>query len=372
MDVFSVSQVNQIVKGLLDGDRRLSGVTVRGEASNYRVYPSGHHYFTLKDSESVLKCVMFRSAAQQVRFRPADGMKLIVTGRVSVYPRDGQYQLYAEAMQPDGAGSLMLAYERLKARLDAEGLFDPRRKKPLPRFPRRIALVTSPAGAAVRDMLRILGRRWPLCAVLVVPVRVQGEEAPGEIAAGLDAVNAGKLADIIITGRGGGSLEDLWAFNDEQVARAIFRSEIPVVSAVGHEPDVTIADYVADVRAATPSNAAELCVPDRAEWTRKLSALRLKSPQNLIEERRLRLDHALRRVQNAGARVLSRRRAVLDALAAKLTALDPTAVLRRGYALVYTGDGQLTIDNGQLTIGERVTVRLAKGGFTAEVETLIP
>ena len=263
--VLSVSQISQYIKGRMDQDELLSGVLIRGEISNYKMYPSGHHYFTLKDSQSALRCVMFRGDAERMRFRPENGMQVIAAGRITVFPRDGQYQLYCVQLTPEGAGDLQLAFEQRKEMLDREGLFDEGHKKSLPRFPERIALVTSPAGAAVRDMLRILKARWPQTGVLVVPVRVQGEEAAEEIAAAIDYVNYYRLADLIITGRGGGSMEDLWAFNEEVVARAIYRSDIPVISAVGHEPDVTIADFVADLRAATPSNAAELAVPDRAE-----------------------------------------------------------------------------------------------------------
>ncbi len=240
--VYTVSQVNEYVKSLLDGDGVLGGLYVKGELSNYKMYPSGHHYFSMKDSEGAIRCVMFRREAAGLRFRPENGMKVVAFGRVTVFPRDGQYQLYVSALIPDGVGDLHVAFEQLKAKLYAQGLFDPAHKRPLPRYPGRIALVTSPAGAAVRDMLRILKARWPMAEAAVVPVRVQGAEAPAEIAAAIAWVNRWRAADLIITGRGGGSMEDLWAFNEEIVARAIFDSEIPVISAVGHEPDVTIAD----------------------------------------------------------------------------------------------------------------------------------
>ena len=250
----SVTALNQYIKGLLDRDRLLSQVLVRSEISNYKVYPSGHHYFSLKDAESSIRCVMFRLEAGTLRFRPENGMKVVVTGRVSLFPRDGVYQLYCSRMVPDGVGELAFAFEQLKNRLYREGLFDSAHKQPIPSFPHTIALVTSPAGAAVRDMIRILGTRWPLAEVLVVPVRVQGEEAPMEICQALELINLCHMADLIITGRGGGTMEDLWAFNEEAVARAIYRSEIPVISAVGHEPDVTIADFVADRPPPTAQN----------------------------------------------------------------------------------------------------------------------
>ena len=262
--IFTVSEVNQFIKDLLDNVPPLQEVLLRGEISNYKLYPSGHHYFTLKDSQCSLKCVMFRGSAARLRFRPESGMQVIASGRISVYPRDGAYQLYCTGLTPEGAGDLSVAFEQLKEKLRKEGLFDETHKKPLPPYPRRIAIVTSPAGAAVHDMIRILRRRYPIAKVLLLPVRVQGTEAPAEIAGAIRYANAHGLADVLITGRGGGSLEDLWAFNDERVARAIYDSDIPVISAVGHEPDVAISDFVADRRASTPSNAAEIAVPDMA------------------------------------------------------------------------------------------------------------
>ena len=249
--IFSVSEANNFIKALLDRVPQLQEIFVRGEISNYKLYPSGHHYFTLKDAEGAMRCVLFKGNALRLRFRPENGMKVIAFGRISVFPRDGAYQLYVSELSPEGAGDLHVAFEQLKAQLEREGLFDPAHKKPLPKYPKTIAIITSPAGAAVHDMLRILRARWPLTEVKLLGVRVQGTEAPPEIAGALRYANRYKVADLIITGRGGGSIEDLWAFNDERVARAIYDSEIPVISAVGHEPDVTIADYVADLRAAT-------------------------------------------------------------------------------------------------------------------------
>ena len=263
--ILSVGQINEYLKLKLDADPRLSNVAIRGELSNYKIYPSGHHYFTLKDPEGVLRCVMFKSSAMKLRFRPENGMKVILYGRITAFPRDGQYQMYCTSITPEGIGDLHVAFEQLKAKLGAEGLFDEAHKKDLPKYPERIALITSGAGAAVRDMIRILRQRYPVCKVIVMPVRVQGAEAPAEIVGAIRYANRHRIADLIITGRGGGSMEDLWAFNDERVARAIYDSEIPVISAVGHEPDVTIADFVADLRAPTPSAAAELVVPDIKE-----------------------------------------------------------------------------------------------------------
>ena len=386
----SVTALNQYVKGLLDRDRLLSQVLVRSEISNYKVYPSGHHYFSLKDAESSVRCVMFRREAASLRFRPENGMKVVVSGRVSVFPRDGVYQLYCSHMMPDGVGELAFAFERLKERLHREGLFDPARKKPLPAYPRTIALVTSPAGAAVRDMIRILGARWPMAKVLVVPVRVQGEGAAQEIAQALDLVNACRMAEVIITGRGGGSMEDLWAFNEETVARAIARSEIPVISAVGHEPDVTIADFVADLRASTPSNGAERAVPHQGEvrdtlahWDARLqramdqtlqrrreqldrarSSPFLQSPLRSIQEKRLLLDYQQQRLVYGMERQVQASRERAGRLAASLEALSPFRVLGRGYAIAQKEDGTVLSSIEQVTAGEGLSLRLADGLVT--------
>ncbi|MGM9578253.1 MAG: exodeoxyribonuclease VII large subunit [Evtepia sp.] len=390
----SVTALNQYVKQLLDRDRLLSQVMVRSEISNYKVYPSGHHYFTLKDAESSVRCVMFRREAASLRFRPENGMKVIVSGRVSVFPRDGAYQLYCSRMVPDGVGELAFAFEQLKNKLYKEGLFDPAHKKPIPAFPHTIALVTSPAGAAVRDMIRILGARYPMAKVLVVPVRVQGEEAPEEICRGLDLVNACQLADLIITGRGGGSMEDLWAFNDERVARAIYRSQIPVISAVGHEPDVTIADFVADLRASTPSNGAELAVPNQqdlrdtlAHWdarlqksmdrhlqTRreKLGRVRtspfLQSPLRGIQEKRLLLDYQQQRLAHAMENTVGEERRRLGRLAASLDALSPYKVLARGYSITQTESGSVVSEIRQVNPGDKLRVRVSDGTITCTAE----
>lgn len=392
--IYSVSQVNRHIKDLLDGDGVLGGLFVRGELSNYKMYPSGHHYFSMKDGEGALRCVMFRREAMGVRFRPENGMKVIAFGRVSVFPRDGQYQLYVSALTPDGVGDLYVAFEQLKERLRREGLFDPERKKPLPAFPGRIALVTSSAGAAVRDMLRILGARWPMAEVAVVPVRVQGEEAPGEIAAAIDWVNRHALADLIITGRGGGSMEDLWAFNDESVARAIFRSDIPVISAVGHEPDVTIADFVADLRAATPSNAAELAVPDQEEIRARVEQLSLRmrtaaerelrqaraalarwsesralqDPMNFVADRRVLLDYQRGRLASSLSVSLNREKQRLGRLAAALDAMSPLKVLARGYAVARKADGSVVSSVGAVKAGDRLRLRVSDGEILCVAE----
>jgi exodeoxyribonuclease VII large subunit len=366
----TVSELSEHIRRLFECDEICGDVLIQGEISNYKKYPSGHHYFTLKDAGSVLRCVMFKGDASSLAFQPADGMSVLASGKVAVYPRDGQYQLYCRKMTPEGAGSLTQAFEELKKKLEAEGLFDSRHKKPLPPFPRRIALVTSPAGAAVRDMIRILGRRWPLCEVIVAPVRVQGGEAPGEIAAVLRYCNRQNLADLIITGRGGGSLEDLWAFNDERVARAIFASAIPVISAVGHEPDVTIADFVADVRASTPSHAAEIAVPDCEEWVSRLTdAKKRLSPERFFSDKRQQTDHLSERLFNGWCRGAQPRERALAALAARLDALSPLKVLARGYAVAQNLEGVPLRSAADVSVGDLLDLRLNDGWVKSCVQS---
>ena len=392
--VFTVSELNQFIKDLLDNVPPLQEVLLRGEVSNYKMYPSGHHYFTLKDSQCSLKCVMFKGSAMRLRFRPENGMQVIAAGRVSVYPRDGAYQLYCTGLSPEGVGDLSVAFEQLKEKLRKEGLFDEEHKKPLPKYPRRIAIVTSPAGAAVHDMIRILRRRYPIAKVLLLPVRVQGTEAPVEIAGAIRYADRHRLADIIITGRGGGSLEDLWAFNDERVARAIYEAEVPVISAVGHEPDVAISDFVADRRASTPSNAAEIAVPDMEELLRTLEGTQqrltqgvqrgigyrmqqldalakkrvLTEPTAYLEDRRQDIDHLTHRLCAGMRAVTDGEGRRFGALAASLDALSPLKVLGRGYALAQTADGTVLRSAGQVEPGETVHLRLAEGGLVCQVK----
>ncbi len=394
-NIYTVSQVNSYIKRLLDGDAALNRIYVRGELSNYKRYPSGHHYFTLKDEQGAMRCVMFRSAAARLRFQPDNGMKVIVFGRVTVFPRDGVYQLYAEALTPDGVGELTIAFEQLKARLEAEGLFDASHKKPIPRTPGTVGIITSSAGAAVHDMLRILGERWPLTEVKLLGVRVQGPEAPAEIAAAIAFANRWKVADVLIVGRGGGSLEDLWAFNDERVARAIYASELPVISAVGHEPDVTISDFVADLRAATPSNAAELAVPDRLEVSAALTSLRerllraqtlrlrrerdrlerlrsarsLRDPMAPVNDGRLALDDCVRRMVMVQERTLHTRRERLSALTAALDAMSPLKVLSRGYT-VTERNGKLLSSVKQVELLDQLQVRFYDGTVQCTVNEI--
>ncbi len=391
--VFSVTQINTYLQGKLDADSLLSAVAVSGEISNYKLYPSGHHYFTLKDDGGALKCVMFKGNAFRLRFRPENGMKVIAMGKISVYPRDGAYQLYCTAMAMDGVGDLYAAFEQLKKKLAAQGLFDPAHKKSIPSYPGVIGIVTSSAGAAVHDMLRILKKRYPLAKVRLLPVRVQGAEAPGEIAAAIDYANQYHLADLLIVGRGGGSIEDLWAFNDEQVAYAIYRSEIPIISAVGHEPDVTISDYVADLRAATPSNAAELAVPDQdalrqgldsisstmlTAFSQQLRAARqrykmltaspvLSGPEAYFKQLRDRLELSKNRLISAQSSLLNIDKQAFVAYTAKLDAMSPLKVLTRGYAITQDAAGDLLRSVKQIQSGDQITVTVSDGSFTAAV-----
>lgn len=394
--ILTVTQLNTLIKELLESEPLLANLCVRGELSNYKIYPSGHHYFTLKDSESSLRCVMFKSSAQRLRFRPENGMRVTVSGRVSVYPRDGAYQFYCSGIMPEGTGDLQVAFEQLKAKLEGEGLFDASHKKPLPAFPARIAIITSSAGAAVHDMIRILGARWPMAKVLLLPVRVQGVEAPPEIAGAIRYANEFQVADLIITGRGGGSIEDLWAFNDERVARAIYASEIPVISAVGHEPDVTISDYVADRRASTPSNAAEIAVPDSREMRellasfeirssqamrKQLSALRerlnnlrsarvLSAPTAQFDNRRMELDRMRDRLLAAEERRLSQSRERFVRLTSSLDAMSPLRVLTRGYAIAAEPDGRSVRSVEELRVGQTLRVCFFDGSADCRVEDL--
>lgn len=392
-NVLSITQLNEYIRGKMDMDPLLTQVAVRGEISNYKLYPSGHHYFTLKDEGSALRCVLFKGNAVRLRFRPENGMKIIAMGKVSVYPRDGAYQLYCTGLTMDGVGDLYAAFEQLKKKLEAQGLFDPAHKKPIPKYPGTIGIITSSAGAAVHDMLRILRKRYPLSKVRLLPVRVQGVEAPGEIASAIGYANHYRLADLLIVGRGGGSIEDLWAFNDERVAYAIYHSEIPVISAVGHEPDVTISDYVADLRAATPSNAAELAVPDQdalrqnldamsnamvSSLSRQVKAARqhlkvlsasqaLRSPTGYLEQRSQSVELLKNRLVAAQNQNITRARQRFIAQISKLEAMSPLKVLTRGYSMAQTQRGEVVRSINQVELGERIRIRLSDGTISATV-----
>lgn len=391
--VLSITQINAYIRDLMDSDSLLSGVCVRGEISNYKVYPSGHHYFTLKDEGGTLKCVMFRGNAQRLRFKPDNGMQILAMGKISVYPRDGAYQLYCTSLVLDGVGDLYASFEQLKTKLAEQGLFDPAHKKPLPQYPKTIGIVTSSSGAAVHDMLRILNKRYPLVNVRLFPVRVQGAEAPAEIAAAIAYANRFQMADLLIVGRGGGSIEDLWAFNTELVAHAIYQSQIPIISAVGHEPDVTISDFVADLRAATPSNGAELAVPDSDALRQMLDSLlsnmgtalkrqlkvsrqqlkmladspALQSPTVYLKQRRMNLELLSNRMVSAEKQIINRQHQRYLTSASKLDALSPLKVLTRGYAMVQAGEGEVVRSVKQVNTGDPIHVTLCDGTVTAAV-----
>lgn len=387
-EIYTVSQVNQTIKLMLESTPEFHGLYIQGEISNFKAHSSGHFYFTLKDAQAAISAVMFRSDASRLRFRPQNGMKVIARGRISSYPKTGQVQLYAADMMPEGIGALTIAFEQLKQRLYQEGLFDTEHKKPIPAFPTTIALVTSPTGAAVRDMLRILKRRYPIAKIQIYPALVQGKDAPESIANAIADVNRRGEASLIITGRGGGSIEDLWAFNEEIVARAIYASDIPVVSAVGHEPDVTIADFVADARASTPSNAAELCVPDRIELERILASQRaalisamenrikhdkmlyqnlehrrkLRTPEIYIQDKRMDLDRLTVQLQNTAANILAQKKQQFGEMAAYLDAYSPLKVLSRGYSVVTREtDGRVIGSGALLHKGDKIDIQFAKG-----------
>ena len=392
----TVTELNSRIQSLLERDPMLRNICVTGEVSNFKVYASGHCYFTLKDAGSSLSCVMYRFQAERLRFRPENGMKLRAFGKVEVYARDGGYKLYCSALEPEGVGDLQLAFEQMKAKLEAEGLFRPEHKKRLPAFPGVIGIITSGSGAAVHDMVRILGRRWPMTKVVLLPVRVQGVEAPPEIVGAIRYANEFRVADVLIVGRGGGSMEDLWAFNDERVARAIYASEIPVISAVGHEPDVLISDYVADVRASTPSNAAEIAVPDWRDVREGLDGLELRSKQAMqkrldtlrqrlgdlaskrvlndpavyLDNRRMELDYFAERLFTAQEKQLAAKRRAFETRGAALEAMSPLRVLARGYAIAESGEGRPLRSVEELTVGAAVTVRLNDGRVGCRVETI--
>ena len=394
MRVLSITQINVFLKSLIESDGRLTDIYAAGEISNFTDhYRSGHLYFSLKDEKSVIKAVMFSGAARRLRFRPKDGMRVIVRGRVSVYEPSGQYQFYVEEMQPDGLGALSLAFEQMKEKLSKEGLFSEEYKKPIPHFPKRIGIITSPTGAAVQDMLNILSRRWPAAELVFCPVLVQGEGAPRQLTDAVRLMNEKKCADVILIGRGGGSAEDLSAFNDEELARAIFASEIPVISAVGHETDFTICDFVADLRAPTPSAAAELAVPDAFEVRMQLNMLvrRLRqAEENILSDTRQMLDTiasvrvlrdpavltvphktqletATQRLLACGRQRWMTEKEKLSTLSGRLDAMSPLKVMSRGYAVLSHEDGRLVTSVLDVQEGEPLIGRLADGTLKLSV-----
>ena len=396
--VFTVSEINEYVRMLLDSDPRLRRVWLRGEISNFtNHYKTGHFYFSIKDDQSTLRAVMFRGNNSRLTFLPENGMRVLVCGDVRAYPRDGQTQIVVSEMQPDGAGSLAVAFEQLRKKLEAEGLFDPARKKLLPKYPRRLGIITSPTGAAIHDIIRITQRRYPLCELILFPALVQGSGAPASLCTGVEFFNSVDLVDAIIIGRGGGSMEDLWGFNDERLARTIAASRLPVISAVGHESDVTICDFVADLRAPTPSGAAELAVPDRAELATMLEGMEtrirrataqrltraremlsargahrlLTSPVALFDERRMHLCMREERLVRLGDATLARARGDMARRAAQLQALSPLSVLSRGYAMVTDESGERVLSTASaLTLGDTVHLRFADGQASADITSV--
>lgn len=394
-NVLTVSQVNGYLKLLIEQDDFLNQVAVRGELSNCKLHSSGHLYFTLKDGESELAAIMFRSAATRLPFVPKSGMKVTVYGKISVYEKGGRYQLYAETMLEDGLGALWLEFERLKKKLEAEGLFDPGRKRPLPAYPSCVGIVTSPTGAAVWDMVNITGRRFPGVRILICPVLVQGASAPASMCRALAYLNVTKACDVIILGRGGGSAEDLWAFNDEGLVRAVAASEIPIVSAVGHETDFTLCDFAADQRAPTPSAAAELVLRDHrdvlqrfdglsdrmdacmesrlqryhsrlTEWEQRL---KLCSPEGRLKEQRNRLERLATGMDASMQNRLGSARQRLELAVNHLEAVNSLAVLARGYGVVQDSEGRVVSSVAALRVGEPVTIRLSDGRAVAEIRS---
>lgn len=393
MQIFSISDVTSYIKHVLDRDRTLNSIYVRGEISNFKRHYSGHCYFTLKDSDATIKVVMFRSRSQLLKYSPRDGMKVVVGGKITVFERDGQYQLYADHMVPEGVGELSLAYEQLKEKLAAEGLFDELRKRPLPFMPRAVGIITSPTGAAIRDIITVAKRRHPGISLVLFPVQVQGIEAPGQIADAIRAFNDYGQVDVMIVGRGGGSLEELWAFNDEKVVRAIAASTIPVVSAVGHETDFTLSDFVADRRSATPSQAAEIVVPDIYELGRYIRTLQdligthmqaivkdkrqmvlkyrqsaaLQRPMDLLTDKQQQVDSFLQRLCQVMEQQITAKQHDFSIQAEKLAMLNPLAVLARGYSITRTKEGQIVSDSSQILNDQEIEIFLAKGALCARV-----
>ena len=392
----TVSEINQYIKDLIDVNPPLSDVYIKGEISNFKAHSSGHFYFTLKDAQSALRSVMFRSSAQKMTFMPENGMKVIAHGRISVFVRDGTYQLYADSLDPDGVGALYIAFEQLKRKLESEGLFAQEKKKNLPKIPSVVGIVTSPTGAAVRDIIHICRRRFPYAKLVLFPALVQGPDAPASVAAGIAYFNRAHAADVLIVGRGGGSVEDLWAFNTELVARAVAASEIPVISAVGHETDFTICDFVADRRAPTPSAAAEIAVPDTAELKQKFlnivsrekavllqtlerdrqrllrssTSRSLRSPMHTVEDRRMAVASLAQRMDPAMGRELEKRKGALAAASGALGALNPMSVLTRGFCAAFSGAGQLIKSVGQVAAGDEITIQMTDGTADAVVRSV--
>ncbi|MBQ7365047.1 MAG: exodeoxyribonuclease VII large subunit [Clostridia bacterium] len=394
--ILTVTQLNEYIKSKIDSDKTLQNIWIKGEISNFVHHKTGHLYFTVKDENSLVRSLMFASSAAKLPFKPENGMKVILHGRVASYIRDGIYNFYADSMEPDGIGALYIAYEQLKKRLEAEGLFRTENKKPLPKIPSRVGVITSPTGAAVRDIIHVISRRFPFAKIIVYPALVQGEGAPPQLIAGLRYFNESHSADVIILGRGGGSIEDLWAFNNEQLAREVAASRIPVISAVGHETDFTICDFVADRRAPTPSAAAEIAVPETAELQRKIGNIvtrmatlvsnsvaikqkalaslsqskALRDPIHVLDEKKTRLVFDTDKLENAMKLYTAQKKHQLERSASKLEALNPLSVLLRGFSAVFKDDGRLLKSVDDVTCGDTLSLRTADGTLTATVNEI--
>lgn len=393
----TVTELNEYVKMSLEANPVFGDIFIKGEISNFtNHYKTGHFYFTVKDENSSLKAVMFRTYTSRLAFKPENGMKVIIHGRITAFVRDGQYQLYADSMEPDGVGALYIAFEQLKAKLSAEGLFSPERKRPIPKIPTRVGIITAPTGAAIRDMINISGRRFPMAELVLFPSLVQGADAPEQLVSGLNYFSETGSVDVVIIGRGGGSIEDLWAFNDEGVARAVAMSRVPVISAVGHETDFTICDFVADLRAPTPSAAAELALPESGELKRKLnntvshnmllisrgiesrrrslealsSSRVLRDPKNITDEKRMLTVSLTDKLFAASRAMIDSNRIKFLSSAAKLDALNPLSILSRGYTALFNEGGNVIKSVAEVNRGDVVTMRAADGEITAEVREI--
>ncbi|MCL1859074.1 MAG: exodeoxyribonuclease VII large subunit [Oscillospiraceae bacterium] len=393
-NIFTVAGLNEYIKNLIEDNRILGNIYVKGEISNFTNHKTGHFYFTVKDDKSVLKAVMFGGSAK-LKFMPENGMKVIIHGRISLFVRDGQYQIYCDDIEPDGVGSLYIAFEQLKAKLESEGLFDIKNKKPIPKVPLTIGIITSPTGAAIRDMINVITRRFAMAKIILFPTLVQGANAPQQLAAGIKYFNATKEVDVIIIGRGGGSIEELWGFNDENLARVVFASKIPVISAVGHETDFTICDFAADLRAPTPSAAAELAVPDIFELKKQLmnvekkmeilfsgkinyyreriknyeSSNILKNPMNIIDDKRMNILHIEKNLTSQIQLILSEKKSQFVMRSSKLEVLNPLSVLTRGYSVVYKDSDKKIIKKlDDIDIDSEISVKLSDGFVDAQVK----
>jgi len=388
--IATVSQLNSFMKRVVEGQTTLNDIWVKGEISNFKEHYSGHLYITLKDDGGVLKAVMFKSAAMGLTFSPEDGMKVLARGKIGVYEQSGTYQLYINEMTPDGVGELYVAYEQLKKKLEEEGLFDEKHKKPIPKYPERVGVVTATTGAAVRDIINVITRRYPRCEIIIYPSLVQGAGAKENIVEAIEYFNEHNLCDTLIVGRGGGSIEDLWAFNEEIVARAIFASKIPIISAVGHETDFTIADFVSDLRAPTPSAAAEIAVPSALELSANIQGmsvrlktaeinliknlrlytekLKPKNPQGLIDDMRQKTDNLVHAAENGFKLTFSQKQKVISELSGKLDALSPLKVLQRGYAVAENESGNVIKTVQDVNVGDNLSVTVSDGKIKCEVK----